>query len=219
MCELCPSTPQLASTRSVKPSSPGRPRWIMISFWRSSVIAARIRAASASSASSQLTRSQPPLAARAGPAQRIQDAVGVGHLVDGGGSLRAVAPPRARVLRVALELADLHAVAVHVGEQPARRLAVEARGGHQQVLALACARWPGPASRARPSRPSAPSAGTRPGGRGSAPGRTSRRGPASLPARRTPAPPSGVQVILVVAASRHGCHPPQASGTDWPACT
>ncbi len=61
MCELCPSTPQLASTRSVKPSSPGRPMWIMISFWRCSVIAARIRAARVSSASSQLIRSQPPL--------------------------------------------------------------------------------------------------------------------------------------------------------------
>ena len=67
VCELCPSTPQLASTRSVKPSSPGRPMWTMISLWRPSTIAVRIRAASASSASSQLTRSQLP--APRGPAR------------------------------------------------------------------------------------------------------------------------------------------------------
>ena len=60
VCELCPSTPQLASTRSVYPSSPGRPRCTMISFCRRSVSAARIRAASASSASSQLIRSHRP---------------------------------------------------------------------------------------------------------------------------------------------------------------
>ena len=59
--ELWPSTPQLASTRSVYPSSPGRPMCTMISLRRFCVIAARIRAASASSASSQLTRSHRPL--------------------------------------------------------------------------------------------------------------------------------------------------------------
>ena len=44
VCELCPSTPQLASTRSVKPSSPGRPTWYITSLGRPSVMAARMRA-------------------------------------------------------------------------------------------------------------------------------------------------------------------------------
>ena len=61
VCELCPSTPQLATTRSVNPSSPGRPMCTMISFCRDSSSAALMRAASASRTSSQLTRSQPPL--------------------------------------------------------------------------------------------------------------------------------------------------------------
>ena len=60
VCELWPSTPQLASTRSVYPSSPGRPMCTMISLRRPSASAARIRAASVSRTSSQLTRSHPP---------------------------------------------------------------------------------------------------------------------------------------------------------------
>ena len=60
VCELCPSTPQLASTRSVNPSSPGRPMCTMISFCRDSSSAARMRPASASSASSQLIRAHLP---------------------------------------------------------------------------------------------------------------------------------------------------------------
>ena len=60
VCELWPSTPQAASTRSVNPSSPGRPTWYMTPFGRPSSSARRIRAAMSSSASSQETRSQRP---------------------------------------------------------------------------------------------------------------------------------------------------------------
>src|SRR5262249_61422005 len=55
----------------------------------------------------------------------------------------AVAPAGARMLGVALELADLAGCAVDVGEQAARRFAVEAGGGHQHVAALD-ALGPGP---------------------------------------------------------------------------
>ena len=55
VCELWPSTPHAASVRSVKPSSPGRPTWYMTSRCRSSSMAARIRPAMSSSASSHPT--------------------------------------------------------------------------------------------------------------------------------------------------------------------
>ena len=60
VCELCPSTPHAASVRSVNPSSPGRPTWYMTSPCRSSSMAARMRVAMSSSASSQPTRSHFP---------------------------------------------------------------------------------------------------------------------------------------------------------------
>ena len=60
VCELCPSTPHAASTRSVNPSSPGRPTWYMISRCRPSSIAVRMRAAMSVSASSHDTRTHFP---------------------------------------------------------------------------------------------------------------------------------------------------------------
>ena len=93
-------------------------------------------------------------------------------------ALRAVAPARAGVLGVALELAYLQRVAVDVGQQPARRLAVEARRRHEHRAALHA---PRPRARVElhPVVPALASAGTRPDGRGWGPGRTSRRAPAS----------------------------------------
>ena len=79
-------------------------------------------------------------AAGAGPAQRVQDPVRVGHLVDGGRAFRAVAAPGARMLGVSLELAHPQAVPVHVGEQAAGRLAVEAGGGDQHVAVFLAGR-------------------------------------------------------------------------------
>src|SRR6266498_1657700 len=81
------------------------------------------------------------LAPGADPFQGVQDAVGVGDLVEGGRSLGAVAAPRAGVLGVALELADLQRLPVHVTDSPARGLPVLARGGGERGAAL-CA--PGP---------------------------------------------------------------------------
>ena len=89
-----------------------------------------------SSASSQETRCQrfsPRLPARF---SGIEDAVGVVHLVERGRPLRAVAAARARVLRVALELAHLERLAVDVGQQAAGRLAVEAGRRHEHVVPL-----------------------------------------------------------------------------------
>src|SRR5262249_1511881 len=71
--------------------------------------------------------------ARAGTAKRIKDALGVLHLVQGGWSLGAVPPAAPRMLGIALELLDLERLLVHVGEQAAPGLAVEANGGHQAV--------------------------------------------------------------------------------------
>ena len=69
------------------------------------------------------------------PAQRVEDPLGVGDLVDGGGALGTVAAPRARVGGVALELADREVLVVDVGQQAARGLAVEADGRDEHVVA------------------------------------------------------------------------------------
>ena len=60
-------------------------------------------------------------------AKRVEDAVGIPDLVQRRRALGAVAPARAGVLGVALELAHLERLRVDVGEQAAGRLAVEAR--------------------------------------------------------------------------------------------
>src|SRR6266496_2086319 len=133
--ELCPSTPQLASTRSVKPSSPGLPTWYMIWFGRFSAIAVLMTEEMSSSASSQLTWTHRPSPPPPRPFQRKQDPVRVGDLVQGGGSLGAVAPAGAGMLGIALELADGQGVAVDVGEQAAGGFAVEAGGRHQHGAA------------------------------------------------------------------------------------
>ena len=158
VCELWPSTPHAASVRSVKPSSPGRPTWYMTSPCRSSSMAARMRAAMSSSASSQPTRSHFPSPALADALEGMEDPVGVGKLRDGGRPFRTVASPRSGVFRVALELAHLERVAVHVREQPACRLAVEAGGGGPACSGVPRARAT-PSSPVRPSRSSAPSGG------------------------------------------------------------
>ncbi len=84
-----------------------------------------------------------PLAPLAGAPQRVQNPVGIGDLVEGGRTLRAVPPARPRVLRVALEFSDLERLPVDVREQTARGLAVEARRGHEHVPLLDAARGPG----------------------------------------------------------------------------
>ena len=133
VCELWPSTPHAFRTRSTYPSSPGRPTWYMISLCRSSTIACRIRPAMSVSASSQVTcsHSPEPRAPVRRSGWRIRS--GVVHLVEGRWALRGVPATRGGVGRVALELADLAALLVHVGEQTARRLAVEAGGGDEAV--------------------------------------------------------------------------------------
>jgi hypothetical protein len=79
-----------------------------------------------------------PLAAAAwpDPPERMADALGVGDLVERGRPLGAGAPPAPRVGGVALELLDLQRVLVHVGQETAGRLAVEADGGQERVAAL-----------------------------------------------------------------------------------
>ncbi len=67
--------------------------------------------------------------------QGMQDSFGVIKLIDRRRALGAVAAPRAGVSRVAFQLADGQVRLVDVGEQPAARLAVEARGGDQHVFA------------------------------------------------------------------------------------
>ena len=69
-------------------------------------------------------------------------ALGVVDLVEGGRALGAVAAAAGRVLGVALELGDLAGLLVEVGDQSARRLAVEAGGGDDRVVALDLALGP-----------------------------------------------------------------------------
>ena len=130
----------------------------------------------------------PAAAARAGAFHRVQDPVRVGDLVDRRRALGAVAPARAGMLGVALELAHLPGVSVHISQQAARGLAVEAGGGDKHVVPLLAGR-PGAGRTAPPSRPSVPAAGTRPGAPGSRPGRRSPRAPRSRPARPIPGAP------------------------------
>src|SRR5205085_5249736 len=76
------------------------------------------------------------LAALADALHRVEDAVGIGDLVERRRSLRAVPPARAGVLRVPLELPDLERLLVHVREEPARGLAVEAPRRDEHVAPL-----------------------------------------------------------------------------------
>ena len=73
-------------------------------------------------------------AALAGAPQRIEDAIRILELVRSDDPLRAGAPAAARMHRVAFDLADVHLLLVDVGEDAARRLAVEADGGNDPVV-------------------------------------------------------------------------------------
>src|SRR5262249_41204827 len=77
-----------------------------------------------------------PAPARPDAAQRIADALGIVHLIEGRRSLGAVAPSASRMRRVALELLDRERLAVDVGEEPAARLAIEADRRDQRVASL-----------------------------------------------------------------------------------
>src|SRR5207253_2600635 len=67
---------------------------------------------------------------------RIKNAVGVCDLIERRGAFGAVAPTRAWMLRVSFELLHLQALAVYIGQKPARRLAVEAGRRHERIAAL-----------------------------------------------------------------------------------
>src|SRR5262249_53926424 len=126
--------------------------------------------------------------------------------------LCAVAAARARVFRIALELADLEGFAVNVGEQPARRFAVEAGGRHQHVAPLPTP-WPGSRVELDPVVPSLPgreagqvdAAGTRVGGVG--------------PGEEGLAPRLGLAPRCLYALVQPAQLLVHASGTDCPACT
>src|SRR2546423_687278 len=68
--------------------------------------------------------------------EREEYAVGVCYLVECGRALRAVAPARAWVFGIALELLHGQGLSVHVRQKPARRLAVKARRRHKHVTPL-----------------------------------------------------------------------------------
>src|SRR5205814_6673490 len=85
-----------------------------------------------------------PAAALALALQRIQDPVGILELIRRDDALRAGAPAAAGMRRVALDLADGEALLVDVGEDAARRLAVETDARNDPVVALI---FPRPARR------------------------------------------------------------------------
>src|SRR5690606_36024533 len=80
------------------------------------------------------------LAPPPGTPQRMEDPLRVADLVERGRALGAVAAPAGGVQRVALEPGDLARVLVDPGHEAAVRLAVEAGGGHQRVVAIHPAR-------------------------------------------------------------------------------
>ena len=82
-----------------------------------------------------------PFAPLPGPLQRVEDALGVVDLVDGGRPLGAVAPPAGRMVRVPLHAPHRPGLLVDVGQQTAGGFAVEAgRRDDREVLLHA----PGP---------------------------------------------------------------------------
>ena len=85
-----------------------------------------------------------PAAALALALQRIQNPVGILELIRRDDALRACAPAAAGMRRVALDLADGEALLVDVGEDAARRLAVETDARNDPVVALI---FPRPARR------------------------------------------------------------------------
>ena len=121
--------------RGMKWSSPGRPTWYITSSWRSSSKALRIRRRC-------LPARLPvdPLelagAPRTAALERVQDALGILHLVQRRRPFGAGAATAAGMHRVAFELLDLAGRLVDVGQQPAGRLAVEADRRHAAVVAL-----------------------------------------------------------------------------------
>ena len=80
------------------------------------------------------------LTALADALQGVQDTFWIVDLVDSRGTFGAVAPATPRVERVALQLLDPPALLVHVGQQPARRLTIEADRGDDLVVPLHFAR-------------------------------------------------------------------------------
>src|SRR5262249_42002952 len=77
-----------------------------------------------------------PSTARADAAQRIADALGIGHLVQRRRAFGAIASAAAGMRRVAFELLDREGLAVDVGEELAARFAVEADRRDQRVAPL-----------------------------------------------------------------------------------
>ena len=76
------------------------------------------------------------LAALSGALHRVEDAIRVVDLVHRHPALGAVTPARGGVEGVTLDFSDFQIVLVHIGQQPAARLAVKTKGGHQHVVAL-----------------------------------------------------------------------------------
>ena len=148
------------------------------------------------------------LAPTPGPLHRVQDPVGIGDLGDRGRALGAVAPARTGVLGIALELADLHRLLVHVRQQATRRLAVEARGRHQHVALLDLAR---PRLRVQLD-PVVPALL----GREHRQVHTARTGVERLAPCLGVGPRGGDPLVEFLDAHVRLL---QASGTDWPACT
>src|SRR6185436_7400635 len=75
-------------------------------------------------------------AAFAGAFERIKDAIRIVNLVKRGRTLSAVTPARAGMLRIPFKLLNLTGDFIDVGQQPTRRLAVEASGGNKRVMSL-----------------------------------------------------------------------------------
>src|SRR5262249_26205917 len=66
----------------------------------------------------------------------IKNSIGIGNLVKGRRTFGAIAPAAARILRIAFELLNLICFFVDIGEEPARRLAIETSRRHELVMPL-----------------------------------------------------------------------------------
>src|SRR6185503_16104953 len=77
-----------------------------------------------------------PFAAFSGAFERVQNAIRIVDLVESGGTFRAVAATRTWMFRIAFKLLNFACDLIDIGEQTARRLAIETGRGNQGVVAL-----------------------------------------------------------------------------------
>ena len=99
-----------------------------------------MRAPKVSSTSSHEVRVHFPPPRGPDALHRIKDAIGIVNLIDNRWAFRTKASAAGRMLWVAFKLRDLSSFLIDIGEDSARRFAVEADGGYKLVVLFDAAR-------------------------------------------------------------------------------